>query len=165
MKKILLALAIFLSTSAKAQTDTASQNITVLLPVKAVVFYSTFLSTQPSWADRKAPDYLITRIGSGTQPDSVVTVTLKAQQLLNYIIKLNSESYGVVGNLTRSIMTNYTTITGYTGLAAQITTKANGATVDKAPATWIKDRYNVYLQNMTDVYNQQYQAGIDFSRN
>lgn len=139
--------------------------ITVTLPVKAVVLYAAYLSESPNWADRKAPDYFITKIGSGTQPDSLVSVIVSAKQLSDYAIRLTSERYGVASAVNRSIFNNSPSIPGYTALFTQVTSKANGATSEKGAAQYVRDKYNAYTQTMTDLYNEQYQKGLGWIRN
>lgn len=129
----------------------------------AVVLYANYLSEAPTWTDRKAPDYFITKIGSGTQPDSLVIVTLTANQLATFAIKLTAERYGAIGAIgatARSIFNNNPSIPGYTALFTQVTTKANGVTSEKNAAIFVLNKYNAYSQTMTDLYNQIFMMGF-----
>jgi len=125
MKKVFLVFAILFSIAAKSQ-DSTQAIITVTLPVKALILYGAYLSESPAWTERKAPDYLISKIGSGNLPDSLVSVVIKSDQLATFIIRLQSERYGAVNTAYKSIMNNVPSIEGYTALTAQVTTKANG---------------------------------------
>lgn len=165
MRKIILALTIFTSGNAIAQVDTAMSTITITVPVKAVVLYANYFSESPTWADRKAPDYFITKIGSGTLPDSLVIVTITANQLAGFAIRLTAERYGAIGATARSIFNNNPSIPGYTALFTQVTTKANGATSEKNAAIFVLNKYNAYSQTMTDLYNQMYTNGLNWIRN
>jgi hypothetical protein len=148
-----------------AQTDTASSPITVLLPVKAVVLYGYYLSQNPNWSDRKAPDQIVSLIGSGNQPDSVVTVTMQAGKLATFATQLIGDRYGSLGATAKSILSNSPAITGYTALSTQIGTKASTSGAQKDAATYVKNKYNAYLQTMSDLYDQMYAAGLSWIRN
>lgn len=160
MKKILFLLALFIAVRSSAQIDSAGQNITVLLPVKGVVLYGYMLSTRLDWSQRKAPDVLAGLIGSGNQPDSVVTVVTKAGQLGDFLNWLQSQPYGSANAVIRSILSNSPAITGYTALTTQVVNKANGNSSEKAAATYIVSRYNFYQAYLTDQYNRAYAAGL-----
>ena len=139
--------------------------ITVTIPLKALVLYASYMSKVPSWDNRKAPDYLITVIGTHTNPDDLVTVTVESVQLLNFVTKLISDSYGVIGTVARSILNNTPAISGYTSLFNQITATANGTSSEKEAATQLISQYNYYTQTQASLYNQMYQAGLDFINN
>lgn len=164
MRQILFALLFFTAQQTFAQIDSASQTITVQLPVKAIVLQSAFWSETPTWADRKAPDQMLTLIGSGTQPDSLVTVSIKASQLLSFVKRLASERYGMIGTTARSILNNVPSITGYTNLVSQITTKATSGT-QQAAANYIKNGYTAYSAILSALYDEYYQKGLDWIRN
>lgn len=164
MKKILLILLLF-AFKAQAQTDTANSPITVLLPVKGVVLCGYYLSQNPNWNDRKAPDAMASLIGSGTQPDSIVTVTMSAVKLATFASQLLSERYGAAGTVARSILSNTPSITGYSALSTQINAKASGSTSQKDAAIYVKNKYNAYLQTMSDLYDQMYSSGLNWIRN
>lgn len=91
MKNLIAILLVIISLNTSAQTDSTTAPITVTLPVKAIVIYAAYLSEVPTWEDRKAPDLLLTKIGSGNLPDSLTTVTLRAKNLADYVIRLSSE--------------------------------------------------------------------------
>jgi hypothetical protein len=163
MKYILFILLFFSMQKSFAQ-DSASQNITVLLPVKALVLQGAFMSENPNWSERKTPDLLASLIGSGTQPDSLVTVTMKAGMLLNFIRRLSGERYGMIGTTARSILNNVPSITGYTNLLSQINAKANSGGQQVA-ANYIKNGYQAYADILAALYSEYYQRGVDWIKN
>jgi hypothetical protein len=169
MKSLFLSLCLFLSIGVFAQEDSTSQyansNITITIPVKAVVLYAAYLSESPNWVDRKAPDYFQTIIGSGTQPDSLITVVIKAHQLSTFAIRLTGERYGVSSAVNRSIFNNSPSIPGYTALFTQVVNKANGVTSEKGAAMYVRDKYNAFSATMTNLYNEYYNKGLDWIRN
>ena len=165
MKKIIVLIAILLSLQSQAQIDTSLSNVTVLLPVKALVIYSYYLSTQPNWADRKAPDRIIALVGTGTLPDSLVTITFQAGKLNNFITRLILERHNVLTAFNKSIFNNNPSIVGYTGLLTQISNKAAGAGLQKDAATFVQNNYNAYNQALTDVYNNMYASGLAWINN
>lgn len=165
MKKTLFAILIFLSFKSTAQIDSATATITVLLPVKGIVLYSNNLSQTFDWAYRKLPDQILPLIGSGNQPDSVVTVSLTAGRLLNFVNWLMSERYGAVNAVARSIMNNSPSIPGYTALVTQVSTLAAGNGSQKAAATYVLNQYTIYTNTLTNLYNSYYANGLNWIKN
>lgn len=165
MKKLSILFFLILALKSQAQTDTAKSAITVQLPVKAIVMHGYYMSLTPNWDDRKAPDALQAIIGSGTQPDSLVTLTMTAGKLANLMIQLNGDRYGVLANVNRSIFNNLPAITGYTGLLSQVNTKAAGTGAQKDAATYVKNRYNAYQTALDNLYTDAYNTGLNWIRN
>lgn len=165
MKKILATLLVFSCLQSFAQIDSASLTLSVQLPVKGIVLYGAYVSEVPSWSERKTPDALLPLIGSGTKPDSLVNVTVKAGTLFTFIQKMLSERYGAIYTPAQSIFNNNPVITGYTGLFSQIVTKANGNTSEKAAATYVVNQYNAYTSALTSAYNDTYTRGVNWIRN
>lgn len=139
--------------------------ITITIPVKALVLYAYYMSVNPSWENRKVPDYLITIIGNRTNPNDLVTLTVDANQLLNFIFSISDDRYTKIGDAVRSIFSNSPAIAGYTALFTQIVAKANGTSSEKDAAAYLVEKYNAYTQAMTDLYNQMYQNGLNFIHN
>lgn len=164
MKKLLFGLTFIISISSFAQTDSAKQTITVKLPVKAIVLYGTYLSQQPNWEDRKAPDQLQALVGSGTQLDSVVNVTVAAGKLATFVTQLMGDRYGALSAVNRSIFNNTPAITGYTALTTQINTIATGNTSQKAAAIYVINAYNAYTANLSTLYDQMIATGLAWIR-
>lgn len=165
MKSILILFALFIALKSSAQTDSTQLTITVNLPVKAVVLYGYRLSQQYDWTQRKAPDALLPLIGSGNQPDSIVTVTTKSGILTDWLNWLTLQPYGSANAVIRSILSNSPSITGYTALTTQVTTKASGNSSEKGAAQYVVYHYNLYQQDLTDAYNRAYSAGLTWIRN
>lgn len=160
--KFFFFLLVLFSLNAAAQVDSADRTITVQLPVKGVVLYGTYIAEVPSWKMRKIPDVLHPLIGTGTKPDSLVTVTVPANSLYSFINRILNERYGAIYPVAQSIFHNAPAITGYTGLFQQITVKANGNGSEKAAATWIRNRYLSYDSALQAFYNELYQKGVNW---
>lgn len=165
MKKIIIAILILTSLNSEAQTDSTTLPITVILPVKAVVLYGSMLNDNPNWKDRKAPDYMVTLIGSGNLPDSIVNVTITAGKMLSFVIWLNQKTYGIIDPVSRSIFNNSPSMPGYTALFTQITNISNGAGAQKGTANYIISQYNLFVATQTALYNQAYTNGLTWIRN
>lgn len=172
MKKIILSIAILFSLSASAQlTDStaiadsiqnshANEAITVKLPVKAVVLYAYYFSQNFDWANRKAPDSYKPLIGSGTQPDSLVTVTVVAKDLSDFVDHVNGERHGAIKDYAESVFNNTPAISGYTALFTQVVSIASGNTSQKNAANYMVWRYNRYTGNLTSLIQQYYSKGL-----
>lgn len=139
--------------------------ITITIPVKALVLYAYYMSINPTWENRKVPDYLVSVIGNHTNPNDLVTMTVDAGQLLNFIFKLSDDNYTKVGDAARSIFSNSPSIPGYTALFNQIIAKANGTSSEKDAAAYMVAQYNQYTQMMSNAYNDMYQNGLNFIHN
>ncbi len=126
MKKLLFAIALLISISATSQTA-GDSSITVTLPVRAIILMGAYLSEAPRWEDRKAPDQLIIKIGSGTQLDSLTSLTITGKRLAWFMNKLQADQNVVIIDDYRQIILNMPSLAGYTGLQSQINTIANGA--------------------------------------
>lgn len=172
MKQITTIIAIFFSLSASAQlTDStaiadsiqnshALENITVKLPVKAIVLYAYYFQENFTWDNRLAPDSYKSLIGTGTQPDSLVTVTVPAKNLSDFIDNVYGERYGAIKDYAGSVFNNSPAIIGYTALFTQITALANGFGSQKNAANYMIWRYNKYTGNLTKLINQYYSKGL-----
>lgn len=171
MKKIILSISILFSLSASAQSDStriadsiqmSHQNevITVTLPVKAVVLYAYYFQRNFDWANRLAPDGYKGLIGSGTHPDSLVTVTVPAKELSDFIDNVYGERYGAISAYAQSVFNNTPAISGYTALFTQVVTIASGNTSQKNAANYMIWRYNRYTGNLTNLINDYYNKGL-----
>lgn len=164
MKKILLIILVFISLNSFAQDslmNTYKDNpITFKIPVKGVILYAYYFQQNFNWNNRLAPDSYKPIVGSGTQLDSVVTVTTTADQLSTFVINVIAERYGAIYNTAQSIFYNNPAITGYTGLFSQITTIANGSGSQKNAASYVVYKYNQYTQTMTDLTNNMMNTGL-----
>lgn len=172
MKKTTLILLISIcSLATKAQIDSTAYNdsvqlshqyeaITVKLPVKAVILYAYYFQKDFDWANRLAPDAYKPIIGSGTQPDSIVTVTVQAKNLSDFIDNVYAERYGAILNYAQSVFNNSPAIAGYTALFTQIVNISNGNTSQKNAANYMIWRYNKYTGNLSNLINQYYTKGL-----
>lgn len=171
MKTIITAIAIIFSLSASAQSDSTAiadsiqmshQNevVTVKLPVKAIVLYAYYFSQNFNWNNRKAPDNYKSLIGTGTHPDSLVTVTVTAKDLSDFVDNVTGERYGAIKEYAESVFNNSPAISGYTALFTQIVTIANGNSSQKNAAKYMVWRYQKYTNNLTSLINQYYSQGL-----
>jgi hypothetical protein len=172
MKKIILSISILFSLSANAQlTDSTAiadsiqmshqyEAVTVTLPVKAVVLYAYYFSQNFSWDNRKAPDSYKPLVGSGTKPDSLVTVTVAAKDLSDFVNNVYGERYGAIKDYALSVFNNSPAISGYTALFTQITTIANGNGTQKNAAGYMIWRYNKYTGNLSSLISDYYSKGL-----
>lgn len=169
MKKIFLSIAIFLSLNSFAQDSLlqtyASKTITITIPLKGVVLYANYASENMTWANRKAPDGFKTLIGTGTKPDSLITVTITADQLATYVIRLTGERYGLISDIVNSLFHNTPAISNYTDLFTQVVTKANGNGSEKNAAQYVVWKYTAYTDNMSSLGTQMYTNGLNWIRN
>lgn len=172
MKKIITSIAILFSLSASAQlTDStaiadsiqnshANEPVTVKLPVKAIVLYAYYFSQNFKWENRLAPDSYKGLIGSGTKPDSLVTVTVAAKDLSDFVDNVNGERHGAIKDYAESVFNNTPAITGYTALFTQVVSIASGNTTQKNAANYMIWRYNRYTGNLTSLIQQYYSKGL-----
>ena len=172
MKQIITIIAILFSLSASAQlTDStaiadsiqnshASEPITVKIPVKAIILYAYYFSQNFSWDNRKAPDDYKGLIGSGTKPDSLVTVTVAAKDLSDFVDNVHGERYGAIKDYAQSVFNNTPAISGYTALFTQVVTIASGNGTQKNAANYMVWRYNKYTGNLTNLIQQYYSKGL-----
>ena len=141
--------------------DTYKSNlISIKIPVKAVVLYANYASETVSWERRKEPDYYKPLIGSATKPDSLVNVTLQAQNLAEFVCRLTGERYGAINTVALSIFNNSPAITGYTALFTQVVTISNGNGQQKNAGEYVVYKYNKYIETMTALTNQMYSKGL-----
>jgi hypothetical protein len=173
MKKIILAISILFSLSASGQSDStaiadsiqmshANEPITVKLPVKAIVLYAYYFQRNFDWSNRLAPDGYKGLIGSGTHPDSLVTVTVAAKNLSDFIDNVYGERYGAISTYAQSVFNNTPAISGYTALFTQVINTSNGNTSQKNAANYMIWRYNRYTGNLTNMINDYYTKGLDW---
>jgi len=142
------------------QMSHQNEVVTVVIPVKAVVLYAYYFSQNFKWENRLAPDSYKGLIGSGTKPDSLVTVTVPAVNLSDFINNVYGERYGAIKDYAASVFTNIPAISGYTALFTQITTIASGNGTQKNAANYMIWRYNKYTGNLTNLINNYYSKGL-----
>lgn len=177
MKKLILILSIFFSTTAFAQLDStgvvdstmneySKKNIALTLPLKGIVLYAYYAQETVSWDRRKEPDVFEPLIGSGTKPDSLIKVTVNGRLIADFLIKMQGERHGVIDGVIRSVLNNQPAIPRYTSLVNQVVNKqANGKADEKKAAEYIIWRYNKYTALMTSILNSYWSRGLDWIRN
>lgn len=141
MKKVILGCAILFSLSAGAQNYSDS-NITVTLTQRASYWIATHVKNTFGINSRTMPDVLEPYVGSGLNPDSVFSVTLQAKYITGLIELLFSTQTAVTIDDYNSIIYNTPSVVGYTALATQVVTKANGASNQKQVAQFIVNYFN-----------------------
>jgi hypothetical protein len=108
------------------------------------------------WTNRKAPDDFRLAVGSGTRPDSVFTVTIKAGLLQRTLENLLTRPLLLVYDDYRAIVlgrqANNNLIPGYTRLDTQISAQANAG---NGAAIWLRDWYTERLGQFQNAYNEE----------
>ena len=161
MKYIFILLLI--SSAASAQmgqqpTSYADSTITLRLTQRSAWWVTKGITINAD--NRKLPDVLKNFVGSGNNPDSTFTVTLKAGLIKEGIELLLTRPLLVAYDDYRSIILGQPAVSGYTSLASQITKIANGNGAQKQAAIWLMDWYNNRVKNFTDLYNEEKNAVI-----
>lgn len=149
MKKALLSIILAFSLSAQAQTW---QDSTITITATQRLAWWVANSLELTWETRKAPDALRTAVGSGTRPDSVFTVTLRAGLLQRAMENLLTRPLLLAIADYRSIFLNQPSVTGYTALATQITNQANQG---RGAAIWLRDWYTGRVADYDRLYNEE----------
>ncbi len=168
MKKIIvlivlpIAIGIPLLTTAQDYSDSL---ITFKCKQKTAFWVAAFVKQQYNWDnknEKNAPTQLRPYVGSGENMDSVFTVTMKAKYLLGAMELLISQPLMMVYDDYRSIVLGTPTVSGYTGLAAQITTIANGSGPQKATAEYLKKNYFDRVDQIYAPYAENKQRILDW---
>ncbi len=150
MKKVFIAIAILFSLSATAQNynDTL---VTVQLTQRAAWYIGFYIKNLPLdniWENRLTPTTFKPYVGSGTNPDSLYSVSVKSSYIKGMVELLLSGQNEVVQTDRLSIINASPTIGGYTSLATQIVNKAAGNTSEKLVAQYILDFYNLRVTQL-----------------
>jgi hypothetical protein len=154
--KYILILFVFISSAASAQNYSDS-----LITIKGTQRLAWWITKgiQINAETRKLPDALKNFVGSGTRPDSVFTVTLKAglirdgmELLLTRPLLLSLTDYN-------SIILGVPAVTGYTPLGSQLTTISNNG-AQRNTAKWLLDWYNERVANFSALYTEEKTAVI-----
>jgi hypothetical protein len=160
MKYIFILLLI--SSAASAQigqqpTSYADSTITLKLTQRSAWWLTKGITINAE--TRKLPDALKNFVGSGNNPDSTFTVTLKAGLIREGIELLLTRPLLVAYDDYRSIILGQPAVIGYTSLASQLTKIANNG-AQRNTAKWLLDWYNARVANFTDLYNEEKNAVI-----
>jgi len=165
MKKAFIAIAILFSISATAQNYNDSV-VTTSLTQRAAVYIGFGIQQSFSWSNRLAPTSLKNYIGSGTNLDSLLgPVVLKASYIKNMIEILLSGNTAVTSSDRSSIISNSPSVPGYTSLAVQITTLANGNGPQKETAQFILEYYNQRVADYNNLRAANIQNVVSWSNN
>ena len=150
MKHLLFLLLITTTATAQSYSDSA-------ITIKGTQRLAWWVTKgiQINAENRKLPDVLKPYVGSGNDPDSTFTVTMKAGILQAGIELLLTRPLLVAYTDYRSIILGQPAITGYTTLNAQLTTIANGTGPQKLTAQWLLAWYTERVKNFTDLYNEE----------
>jgi len=142
--KYLLILFSFISVSAAAQNYNDS-TITIQTTQQGADYIGRYLSGSITgdkiWSNKNMPSALKPYLGSGNNPDSLITVTIKAEFVIGMLNQLLTGEAFITAAAFNKILNNSPSIVGYTGLATQIVSKKNGNSSDKMVATFIYDWY------------------------
>jgi len=167
MKKGLIAIAILFSVSVKAQ-GYADSLATFQLTQRAALYIGHYIKNMPAetvWSNRTAPSTLKNYVGSGTNQDSLFTVTLKAIYITGMVDILLTASNEVVQADRLSIINNSPSIPSYTSLASQVVSKAAGATNEKQVAQFILDYYNAKVASAANTNTNQKSDVVKWANN
>ena len=161
MKKLLFV--ILISISALSYGQNYADSLITVQGTQSLAFWVT-KSIKINADTRKLPDIFKTFVGSGNNPDSLFTVTMKAGLLRAGIELLIAQPVGLALNDYRSIVLNQPAIVNqwgtYTSLSSQLTTLANGNGAQKLTAQWIITWYNNRKAAYTELYNKEKAAVI-----
>ena len=118
---------------------------------------------RPSWDDSDVKAYLKTRVPNAqTSNDSLVTVVVRAALLSDYVNWMQDQEEAKIADFKRQILNNSPSIVGYTGLANQINTLSVGTTAQNYAANYVKQRYNLLIQQRENSLTNQITMGGDF---
>ena len=160
MKNLIIIAAIFCSIAASAQ-NYADTLITVQLPRVAAWWVTKSIESQITANNYRDIAIFKPYVGDSTKPDSLFTVTLKAgyiksalELLITRPLELAlSDRLKIIDN--QRVNSTAVAITGYTGLAAQIVTLANGNGAQKNVAVWLRDWYISRTQDFLNLYRDE----------
>jgi hypothetical protein len=167
MKKLLFIAFVFIGVSASAQNYNDS-TVTVQLTQRAawyIGYHIKSLSGDNMWNNRTAPSTLKNYVGSGLNPDSLFTVTLKVSFIKGMLEILLSGQNEATQADRLSIVNGSPVIPGYTALSTQIVAKANGASSEKLAATEIVNYYNQRVADFGALRNEIISNVIKWANN
>jgi hypothetical protein len=153
--KYLLIIFLSLSLAASAQEETQppkwSDSLITITATQRFAWWVT-KSIQINADNRKLPDVLTRFVGSGTRPDSIFTVTLRAGLIRDGLELILTRPLLLAYNDYRSIMLGQPTISGYTRLDTQIINQANQG---RGAAIWLRDWFVERTANFNSLYNEE----------
>jgi hypothetical protein len=167
--KIIITLALVLigfSASAQDLPNYSDSNITLQLTQRAAWYIGFHIKSQSVWNDRLAPAALKNYVGSGNNPDSLFTVTLKAGYIKGLVDLLLGGQNEVVQADRLSIINNSPTVPGgYISLSNQVISKAAGQSSEKLVAQHVLDYYTSRVAAFLSLRNENKNDVIKWANN
>ena len=163
MKYLIITLCMTLTFGKASAQNYADSNITVQLTQRSAYWIGQYIQTSFNWKDRLAPDVLRPYVGSGTKPDSIFTVSMRASYLTGLLERLLSVPTAVAYEDYNAIIYNQPAVVGYVALANQVVIKANGNTSEKQVSQWVVDYYNRRMGDYGKLYTEQKNNVIKWS--
>jgi hypothetical protein len=156
MKKIIFVLFAFIGFAASAQNYADS-----LITIKGTQRLAWWItkSIQLNADTRKLPDVLKNFVGSGTRPDSVYTVTLKAGLLRDGMELLFSRPLLLSLPDYNSLILGQPAVSGFSNLGTQLTAIANNG-AQRNTAQWLLSWYNGRVNDYSNLYTEEKNAVI-----
>jgi hypothetical protein len=161
MKKATLIIAILFAANAVKAQNYADSLITLQLPRVASWWVTKSIESQITANNYRDISVFKPFVRDSTKPDSLFTVTLKAGYIKSALELLITRplELALVDRLkiieNQRVASTSVAIVGYTGLAAQITTLANGNGAQKNVAKWLRDWYIGRTQDFLNLYRQE----------
>lgn len=167
MKKLLFIFSLLISLQSFGQTtDYGDSTITLTITQRFTYWIGTGIRTDFDWNNRNAPTQLKNYIGSGLNPDSIISqLSFKAKFVLKAMDAMIAQPLQVGYQDYRAVVLNQPTLPGYTSLNVQISAKAAGSSSEKNVAQWLKDKYQERVTAYDALYAEQLQQTINWSRN
>lgn len=164
MKNLFFVFLFAVSISAKSQSY-GDSSITLTLTQRTAYWIGQYVRVSFTWSERNAPTQLKNYIGSGSNPDSVMTnITFKSKFLLGAMDALISQPLQVSYADYRAIVLNMPAVGGYTALVTQVNALAAGNGAQKLTAQWLKDQFALRTAAFDALYIEQKNTTIQWSR-
>lgn len=139
MKKLMTIIFLFVAFNSYSQVDTSKLIITLTLKQKHIAYMGDDLSKSNTLADLQIRDSLIKYLGSGNSLDSVVTVKLKAGQILKFVQATMNDQSGNVYAMINEMATGTVAANGWQGLVGQLIVKKSTANGEQGVSIWLYD--------------------------
>lgn len=170
MKYIIILITLFTFSNAVQSQNYKDSAITLTLTQRFANYVGQYVRLSVTgddvWKNRSTLDALKPFIGSGqaNRKDSLFTVTLKSDFVIGALDRLMSQPAYKTGSDMNSIISNSPAVPGYTALATQVVTIANGNGAQKNTAQFIVDWYNSRVAAMLADRNADYSNTVQWSR-
>lgn len=157
MKSILLILSLLITGTVFSQVDTSKQLVTLTFKEKHIEIMGDMLKRNNTLSDARVRDSLIVYLGSGTQPERVITTRLTAGFVIRFseeILKLESgTAYNTLNELATSVAP------AWPGLVAQLMIKRNQNNGEKLISAWLFNQISERFNAKANVLNEIRQNG------